>query len=670
VKKIRNVVIILCSLVLLVSLACNLVSNRIAPPATAESVVEPAAPPTQMPTQMPTLTPMPTALPRENPFEGPVAAGALARIGRGTARSIALSPDGESIAVATTIGVYLYRSDSMTSLWFKPFHSPVVNVVFHPDGARLAALTTSHIYLLDTAQGEPVGERISNATLEGIAAWSPDGKWLATASNLVIKLWDMASGEAITELTGHAKFIQSLAWAPDGTQLVSGATAEDGETGEIIVWKPTSGEILHQFGGQHSRSVSSLVFNSDGTRLMADAAREVIVWDMASFTPLHTIESTHILSAAWSPDDTLLAFGLTRGRMQVFDAASATELYQVEDQRIDIRAVAFSPDNRLLYSFDTDGTIHQRQASSGEVQQRAAGFGTRLGAGVWTPDGTAIWAGVSGGQIALWDTNTFEQLHLEGGFGSPGLTGATITALAYHDTQNLLAVGGSDGRVYLYEPDKKEVVASFGDRESGHRNAIERLRWSADGARLASSGIDNTLVIWDVAAQAPMVRFDDPDARFAGDLDFTPDGSMVVVASRDHSLYVLDPVNGTIIRQWNPDQGAQRGLSWHPSDANLFITASMNVTLWDFASGEAVRIMEKASGFNFPYSVAFSPDGKLIVAGGSGGEVALWDAATGAVVAVYEKPHTDSVNTVIFHPDGSQFATVSFDGTILIWDMP
>lgn len=668
--KERTLPLMVCCLLLLTALACNLGRSETTPAATPTVIVQPTESATQAPPPTPTPTPSPVPVIEDLPYEGPAPDGALARIGRGAARTMALSPDGEFIAVATTIGVYLYRTDTMTTVWYTPFRTNVVNVAFSPDGSRLVAPTTAHIYVLDTATGELVGERISNSSLEGIAAFHPEGALLATASNLVIKLWDLDAGAAIAELTGHARSIQSLAWAPDGSVLASGATSEDGEAGEIILWDPDTGEVVRRFGAEHSRAVSALVFDSDGSRLLADAAREVIVWDLSTGTPLHVIESTHIISVAWSPDDARLAFGLNRGRTLVHDAASAAKLYELEDQRIDVRVVAFSPDSRMLYTFDSDGTLYQRDAATGAVLRSAAGFANRLGVGAWTPDGSALWAGMSGGQLVQWDVDSFERRHLEQGFGAPGLTGSTLTALAYHPDRNLLAVGGADGRVYLYDPLAKEVVHAFGDRDTGHRNAIQVLRWSPDGTQLVSGGIDETVIIWDVAAQAPLVRFADADARLSGDLDFTPDGSAVVVASRDHSIYVLDPTTGAIGRQWNPDQGAQRGLGWHPTDSNRFVTASMRVVIWDLTSGEPVLEMADPRGFNFPYAVAFSPDGALIVAGGSGGDVALWDAATGAAIAVYERPHTDTVHTIAFSPDGSRFATISFDGTILIWPAP
>ena len=80
--------------------------------------------------------------------------------------------------------------------------------------------------------------------------------------------------------------------------------------------------------------------------------------------------------------------------------------------------------------------------------------------------------------------------------------------------------------------------------------------------------------------------------------------------------------------------------------------------------------MDEDRAFNFPNALAFSPDGRWIAAGGTSGDVAIWEVATGTVVAAYERPHTSTVSAVAFSPDGGRFATISYDGTILIWATP
>ena len=68
-------------------------------------------------------------------------------------------------------------------------------------------------------------------------------------------------------------------------------------------------------------------------------------------------------------------------------------------------------------------------------------------------------------------------------------------------------------------------------------------------------------------------------------------------------------------------------------------------------------------------SVAFSPDGKLLATGSFDHDTRLWDVATGRKVTVYTG-HRGVVMSVAFSPDGKILASGSIDGTIKLWDVP
>lgn len=67
-------------------------------------------------------------------------------------------------------------------------------------------------------------------------------------------------------------------------------------------------------------------------------------------------------------------------------------------------------------------------------------------------------------------------------------------------------------------------------------------------------------------------------------------------------------------------------------------------------------------------SVAFNPDGTVLVSGGQDGTVRLWDAEGGHELAVLEG-HNDEVREVAFSPDGSLIASVGYDGRTILWDV-
>src|SRR6266446_7468100 len=72
------------------------------------------------------------------------------------------------------------------------------------------------------------------------------------------------------------------------------------------------------------------------------------------------------------------------------------------------------------------------------------------------------------------------------------------------------------------------------------------------------------------------------------------------------------------------------------------------------------------------YSVAFSPDGKLLVTGSFDNTLKLWDVASGKELKTYAGPqgHTKQVLSVAFSPDGQFIASGGADNTLKIWDVP
>ena len=66
-------------------------------------------------------------------------------------------------------------------------------------------------------------------------------------------------------------------------------------------------------------------------------------------------------------------------------------------------------------------------------------------------------------------------------------------------------------------------------------------------------------------------------------------------------------------------------------------------------------------------ALAFSPDGRTLSSGSSGGKVRLWEAAAGRQRAVLEG-HTNGITAVAFSPDGTKLASGCLDSKVRLWD--
>ena len=67
-------------------------------------------------------------------------------------------------------------------------------------------------------------------------------------------------------------------------------------------------------------------------------------------------------------------------------------------------------------------------------------------------------------------------------------------------------------------------------------------------------------------------------------------------------------------------------------------------------------------------SVAFSPDGRLLISGSLDNTIILWDVKTGKELRIF-KGHILGVNAVIFRPGGKMLVSGSSDGTVKLWNI-
>ena len=167
--------------------------------------------------------------------------GAVARLGKGKINEIKYSPDGGTIAVASSIGIWLYDAHTGVELALITGHTAYVYcIAFSPDGQTLASGSRDSTIRLWNIQ-----TRRRKATLIGhisrvkAVAFSPDGNTLAsTGIDDTVRLWDLRIRKLKKTLTGHTDMGRSVAFSPDGRLLASGS-----DDGTIQMWDAETGQL-------------------------------------------------------------------------------------------------------------------------------------------------------------------------------------------------------------------------------------------------------------------------------------------------------------------------------------------------------------------------------------------------------------------------------------------
>ncbi|MBI1315031.1 hypothetical protein GC176_27385 [bacterium] len=283
--------------------------------------------------------------------------------------SVAVSPDGKTLAVARFELVELRHTDSLELIRrLEEFPGKVNAVEFSADGSRLiAASGISGLYgeasIWDVATGQKLKTIDGHRDTLYDATLSPDGKTLATTSyDRQIELWNAATGESLRTLTGHNGAIFDLAFSPDGTILAS-ASAD----ATIKLWQVATGVRLDTLG-QPLKEQYVVRFSPDGRFVVGGGLdHRIRVWQVVSrekpqINPLLFARIAHdgaVIQLAFSPDGSRLVSIADDQTTRLWDTAEFTELASLVPQPDVASALAMARDGRSFVVGRSDGTLER-----------------------------------------------------------------------------------------------------------------------------------------------------------------------------------------------------------------------------------------------------------------------------------------------------------------------
>jgi WD40 repeat protein len=544
----------------------------------------------------------------------------------GWVSAVAFSPDGSLLASGgkdRTVRLWDVRTGRLVLAI--PGHAyPIQDVTFHPDGRRLVSVggdqDPQHIAGLngelrcwDVADGRAAWPPRAIPATIFTAAFSPDGKKLATGDRYgAVRLWKPETGEPAGSWTVAPRFVRDLAFTPDGKQLACG----DWEGG-LKLCDVATGKVRATFRG-FARGISVLALNSDGTRLVAGGQDRVIrVWDVATGALLHQFQGHrgHTHGVGFQLGTGRVVSAGYDGTIKVWDPDRDSEAVILSGNRLEVAALAFSPDSDWLAAAEGDqghpwlaGAVQLWDARSFKKGPRLAGHTGGAFGVAFMPDRRHLASAGADGTVRVWEVATGREVRT---LKQPG---AEFRSVAVHPAGAYVAAATVRGAVVVWDATSDQPVLTL----STSGGAGQRLAFSPDGRSLAASDPDGVRA-WSVPDGR--VLFNYPRGG-AGAIAMSQDGRTAAFAISDN-VHLFDAGTRQALHTFRAHSWTVHGVTFSPDGRRVASCSwDQTVRLFDLATGEETLTLPTDSRL---LCVAFSPDGRCLASAG-GGPVMVWRA--------------------------------------------
>ncbi len=439
--------------------------------------------------------------------------------------------------------------------------------------------------------------------------------------------------------------------------------------GDLCLWRAADGQLHHALR-YPSNSTAPVVFSATGQLVAAGGIDFAVrIWSTEQNKQLHTFfgHQDKLYGLAFSPNGQQMASSSRDGTVRIWDLSSGYLLHTLHEHANAVMALAFCADGTILAGGGGEQIICLWDTASGTLIRTLHGHVREIECIAFAPDNTLLASGAHDGTIHVWDGATGQLLSTLEGHQK------IIRSIAFHPDGHTLASGGADRIVRLWDMRSAHALHTL----VGHKYEVNFLTFSRDGQVLASGSIDRTIHLWDSRA-GHLLDLVTGHAEMVRAVCISPDGQWLASSGADGIVRLwdlrqgkyppeCDAVYSTVARQLLGHTEQVYTVAFSP-DGRLLASGGVDrvIYLWEVATGKALHILDGHQAT--VKAVAFSPDGTVIASGSADRTVRLWSLATTENIRVLNG-HTDEVGSVAFSPDGDTIVSGSLDYSARLWSV-
>ncbi len=496
----------------------------------------------------------------------------------------------------------------------------------------------------DVAEGKQVKEWRHDAPVIALAV-SSDGKRFASGGeNALVRLWNAENGESV-QIQGDPRLADKVAQA-DATMAFTKSALEltksdiksyEGTERMVMVRamdvKKAEEEKVKAEKMLEEKKLALEKAKSEKKDAKAiDQAENAVAEAMTAVQVAGTIiERAKVVSeravADFASAQKLAADYETTLKLQQEAKDAAASAAKAPRP---VRSLAFSADSlRLLVSCD-DGALCSYDAEKGLPLEVHADHTAAIRSLALIGIETQLTISADKRAI-LWNAPSSWRLERTlGGIDHPELLADRVLALDFSPDGQLLATGGGiasrSAELKLWSVTSGQLVRSL---PQAHEDTVFAVKFSPDGQHLASTSADRMVKVFNTASGQPEKTFAGHTAHVLG-VSWHSGGKLLVSCATDRTLKLWDFEKGLPVRtmkgstyQIGPYKGEVTSATFiGPSEQIFACSGDGTVRLHRSSSENDILTFAGAKGYQ--YSVAASPDGQVLVAGGSDGTLRIW----------------------------------------------
>ncbi len=598
-------------------------------------------------------------------------------------RSLAISPDGRSIAIAGGKPfVTLWEIASRRVAARLPIGGGSRCVAFSPDGAWIAAAGQGgEIHIWDAAGQKELFDLRGHKNSVNQIAFSPDGKWLASTSRPdgVVKLWDLAEKREKATLGELPNEYPAVAFSPDSRTLAWSTGDRSIQLSEVATSKRVG--VL----SGHEGLVDAVAFSPDG-KWLASAGKDgtARLWNTATLREEAILSQHNPMATAvsFSPDGRFLIVSFVDATIKLCDVRSRMETALYRGHEMGVNAIVFLPDGKTFASGGEDGNLKlwnvvhsslglsavlRRTAEAAVPRTDSVGAAATSNANAQREDSSDVVVSADGARFMVVDDRSVIQVwdgKVEQPLATLSLASDTALATAFFPDGHRAVTAGADGKLRLWEFEKKNSGATVAADTKG---TVMKLAVSSDGKQLAGGLAGGGIQCWDAETWKVLANL--PTHGQVTALRFFTDNRVLLAAIRisegTNELCAVDLMTGETHYSIERHKGTVTEITFSP-DGKLVAGSSRDgiVRLWDFPGLRRKGTFRGHSGY--VTSAAFTPDQRTLATASNDGTVKLWSVNNQHELLTmpnFIAPWT----RVAFSPDGTELFGCGEDGMIRIW---